>query len=84
VSSSHNFFVIYSTAMSFSNSCFDGFVLIFVFRRFHEYQLGKPILDYKITDPIEAAQFDKLAGLLNRLDIGILKVDETLILLEKF
>lgn len=53
-------------------------------RRFHEYQLGKPILDYKITDPIEAAQFDKLAGLLNRLDIGILKVDETLILLEKF
>lgn len=60
------------------------FTLISVFRRFHEYQLGKPILDYKITDPIEAAQFDKLAGLLNRLDIGILKVDETLILLEKF
>ena len=53
-------------------------------RRIHEFQIGKPILDYTITDPIEAAQFDKLAGLLNLLDRSILKVDETLLLLEKF
>ena len=60
------------------------FFVFFNCRRIHEFQIGKPILDYTITDPIEAAQFDKLAGLLNLLDRSILKVDETLLLLEKF
>jgi hypothetical protein len=46
----------------------------------------KAILDTAviITDPVELAQYDRLVAMVNRLDNAVLRVDETLMLLEIF
>jgi hypothetical protein len=63
---------------------YDAHTCVFTYRRSFEYERGKELIEFTITDAGEEKRYDIFTRSLDRLDSSIMKLDITLTLLNNF